>query len=212
MQWVAVDGVPRRVEAFADLKPASRPPMTCLSCGQSVVAKLGAKVAPHAAHLPNSVCALSSGESVLHFNVKMLLALHLRELSTLYVVRDCAGREHGECSGRAEPEEWCAPRWDHVEVEYTVGSRRPDIALLASGRAVGAVEVLVSHSVDDAKSLAFDEQKLSWIEVSALRWVMLQPRGDEEHPLPITRGVPGNDWWCSRHSPELVGDRPRRRR
>ena len=64
---------------------------------------------------------------------------------------------------------------DQVELEFTVGSRRLDVALLNAGKVVLGVEILVTHAVDEYKRA---DLSMTWIELEAtailtdpLEWV-----------------------------------------
>lgn len=153
LEWVVADG--SRLVNVRDFKENSlqrRPQVMCPQCGQLVTMKLGALVVPHAAHRPGDLCAATAPETALHLNAKFHLAAELEAISCIDVHERCrnAGRNWNSCPEH-RARRWL-PEWNRVEVELTVGGRRPDITLLRDLVPVGAIEVCVTNPVDGTKA------------------------------------------------------------
>jgi hypothetical protein len=86
--------------------------------------------------------------------------------------------------------------WDEVAVERQVGTRRPDVTLLRGGVPVGAVEVFVSHRVDDEKAQALEALSLPWIEVRADTVMPLAGEPWSGGPLLVANEGPNGPWKC----------------
>jgi len=156
------------VSEYAGMHPRARPRAYCPVCGERVTLKLGRRMRHHYAHAPRSGCAAARSEGALHLEAKLHLAATLAAGGDRLGIRlVCAG-----WSQRAGPP--CPPgpaadwevRWDRVEVEYRVGTRRPDVTLLRGDTAVVALEVYVSHAVDLEKRAALAALGVPWFEVS----------------------------------------------
>lgn len=203
LEWVLIDGAPRHVSDFAGTAPKDRPDATCPGCGRPVTMKLGDIKMHHAAHQPGSGCVLSSGETALHMNTKLYLASKLERAASIIVNERCSKRNDGlpcRCEG-CRTRTWDIPAWDAVAVEYAVGSRRPDITLLASGSPVAAIEVFVTHRVDEDKSSDLLFAGLPWIEVDA-RTVSRsgEDAWDSGYPLEVDRFDSDEPWVCDSHA------------
>lgn len=159
-QWVLVNNELYHVSEFATLPPRERPLASCPVCLRPVTMKLGKKLAHHYAHQPDDLCVVSQPESALHYNVKFHIYKQLLNASQITTTDLCRNR-----CGVFLTEEWISG-WDGVELEYSLGSYRLDIALFADNRVVGAIEIRVTHPVDDDKRQYFDEAKIPWIELS----------------------------------------------
>ena len=57
--------------------------------------------------------------------------------------------------------------WDDVKIERNVQSLRPDIVLYRNDKPIAAIEVCVTHAIDDEKKAKLREINLPWIEVKA---------------------------------------------
>jgi hypothetical protein len=207
LAWVLVDGQPQHVSAFASVPPRRRPSAACPVCRRPVTMKLGAVLAHHVAHRPGDECAAARGESALHLNTKLHLAAQLRTAGSLRVVEPCQAylpdapplADDLTCA-RLRTRSWSVAPWDEVAVELAIGSRRPDISLLSGGKAVAAIEVLVSHAVDEAKAADLRDAGLPWIEVRAdpalysggTAWTSVDP-------LRVHRSGPDAGWTCEAH-------------
>ena len=73
LSYVLLDGEPQHVSSFVEIKP--RPVVLCSRCRERVDLVLGTQRVHHARHRPGSGCALAGGESALHENVKLHIAV-----------------------------------------------------------------------------------------------------------------------------------------
>lgn len=165
--WVLYKDQLYHVAEFAHLPPKERPRATCPLCERPVVLKLGRVRAHHYAHARESDCAAGSPETALHLNTKFYLAEELERATRLPTIhlsieRDCSGL--GCAAVRRQV--WLKD-WDEVQVEYRMDPFRPDIALLKAGKVVAALEILVTHAVDERKAAFFQESGVQWIEIRA---------------------------------------------
>ena len=225
LEWVLVDGERSHVSQFAEIAPPNRPRATCPHCRRRVRMKLGQKVAHHAAHEPRDACPLQEPESALHLNTKYYIAWQLglakecdRRIeitSTCLVGRrrrqwadvitmDVADHELDApvCPNR-ETHAWLTG-WDEVCVETGVstenGIRRPDILLRSQGDVVAAIEVVVTHRIDEEKAQALASIGVPWVEVAADPAIFAYNGGWEcTSPLPIVRRSDVRDWRCEQH-------------
>lgn len=208
LTWILVDGEPAHVSRFAGLPPRRRPPVFCPQCGRRLTLKLGPILRHHAAHAAHDRCAATAPETALHLDVKHHLAASLRAAigtgAPLVLRRQCA-----DVCDVTELHTWLRD-WDDVVVETTVagGRARPDITLVRDGRPVAAIEVLVSHAVDEEKQRALAGVGVPWIEVRAAEALL----GEEDAggwtadlPLPVAREGTADRWgaWrCAAHERE----------
>lgn len=190
LTWVAVDGDLREVSEFAHLPPRDRPLASCPQCERHIILKLGKVRAHHAAHRAQDICAATAAETALHLNAKFHLARQLRQVTTIRLNEKC---QNPECD-QTRQREW-AVSWDAVEVEQRVGTRRPDLTLLRSGAAVGAVEVFATHAVDDEKALVLADAQIPWVEVRAVA-VFEGAAWTHAKPLPVHKEGPHQPWHC----------------
>lgn len=209
LRWVLVDGEPRNVSDFADLAPRDRPQAFCPVCAGPVVLKLGKVRVHHCAHPPNSDCAATQPETIIHLNSKLHIYRQLQQANKLTVIEECTDGRHITPNTRLflldrEPKLSCQKTrkhiwlqdWDRIEVEYRVGSRRPDIALLSNGKVVGAIEVFVSHAVDDEKAEHLKALNIPWLEVIGQESLYnAETAWTVDKPLPIHRMQP-KIWVC----------------
>ncbi len=200
--WVIVDGDIRHVSEFSRLAVGARPNTRCPQCDRRLILKLGRVLRHHAAHTKGVHCAISQPETLRHLNTKLGIAKKLRDAcgsgSVLRTLQCCAGGR-APCDKLREAE-WLRD-WDEVLVEYRIGnSRRPDIVLRARGQDVGAIEIVVTHSVSLEKESALSRLGVAWIEVAA------DPEVDEtwsvESPLPVIRTSETLEWRCLQHEEE----------
>jgi hypothetical protein len=212
--WVVVGGALRPVAAFAGAPPRGRPPAACPVCGEPVVLKLGAVMAPHAAHRADSACALGREETALHYNTKQHLAAALRVAAAspgagLRVRQWCAHRggvlgetiwSPGAVPCPAFHERPLAGAWDAVDVEVGLSDTRPDIVLRAGGAPVAVVEVRRTHAVTAAKIERLAAAGVPWAEVVASRALYAEfTAWDASRPLTVLRAHDGARWWCDYH-------------
>jgi hypothetical protein len=193
LQWVLLDGEIRHVSDFAHITPRQRPAVVCPVCDGRVTMKLGSERVHHCAHRPGDACAATQPETILHLNTKFHLYHQIRQSFQVVIREACTGQY---CCGNFRDAVWLQG-WDKVEVEYSVGSRRPDIAVLFNHRVSGAIEVRVTHAVDPAKAQYLAEMRIPWAEVIGTEALY---SGDSAwtatQPLPIVRRHPEAKWHC----------------
>lgn len=207
LTWVIVDGDARSISEFASTPPRRRPPVFCPHCGERLTLKLGAVRRHHAAHRAGADCLATRPESALHLDCKFALAAALRAAAghgaTLSFARACAGSDFERCD-RVSTTTWDFA-WDDVRVEHRLGdSRRPDVLLLRDGAPVGAIEIVVSHTVAEEKANALAAAGIPWVEIDAdpLRREAGDWRLDE--PLDARRANDVAAWRCPQHERERV--------
>ena len=161
-RWVLVDGLPHDVSDFAGLEVRDRPDAVCPLCERSVVLKLGAINVHHYAHRVEASCAASQSETALHLNTKFHFYHQLRAAGAAPLLLE---QRCGECYVEKQNQTWLEA-WDDVQIEYRMDAMRPDIALLWQGRVVAALEILVTHAVDERKAALLEEQGIPWLEIS----------------------------------------------
>ena len=225
IEWVMRDGTLVPVSSFGTLPRGRRPEVRCPECRETVTLKLGPKRRHHAAHRPGSVCAgATNPETALHINVKCHIADELRRAIgsgvELRTRRGCIGARPVYPSGsgvldkprsggcdRSADQVWITA-WDDVQIEFTVGgtsgARRPDIVLLRQGRPVGAIEVVVSHRVDEVKAEMLAALDVPWVEIAATETLYQQPRAwAATDPLRPDRASFPVAWRCETHADEF---------
>jgi hypothetical protein len=141
-----------------------RAPFTCLGCGEPLVPHLGKVRARHFAHLPGSRCPLTAPESALHLDAKeRLLALCADAFAGTRRVTAVA-----RCAGCRRPVAVdVAGIGDAAAGEAAVGPLRADVLVTARGRAALALEVRVTHAIDEAKEAALAAAGVPFVEIDA---------------------------------------------
>lgn len=172
LRFCSVNGEIRNVSDFAHLTPKNRPAAVCPECKNLLILRLGDVNAHHAAHKTEaSYCSLTTGEGMLHLNTKHYIYEQLRQGSKLVIKQFCS-----KCAtpGFNPFNSWLGSRpylwledWDEVQMEKKIGSLRPDIVLYRGGQPVAAIEVFVTHRLDEEKRARLGELGLPWIEVKA---------------------------------------------
>jgi hypothetical protein len=172
-----------------------------------VILKLGGSNKHHFAHRSDSLCPATNPETALHFNVKLHLARELEAASKLRLPRHCVGiaERAGESAGKCHRvvTGLACEDWTSVAVERSLeGSRlRPDIAIYKSGEPALAIEVLVTHAVDEQKSRVLKGLGVPWVEVEAGESLFSSSHPwKADKPLPFSRyvradGAPDR-WQC----------------
>jgi hypothetical protein len=191
--WVEVDGSVVHVSRYAG---RTRPKGHCPVCGKPAVLHLGERRPHHYQHKGGvSGCPLSEGETAKHFNAKHHVAEQLRATSALQVSGRCPG-DGGDTDCPHRSELLLVQGWRAIEVESTVGSSRADVLVVGETGPTAAIEILVTHSVPQAKAALLAELKVPWIEVAAddaLHW-------DSTEALTAVRSHLGPDpWLCTDH-------------
>ena len=137
----------------------------CPGCGEPLLAKKGAVNVQHFAHIAGSECS-NGAETSLHHAAKQVVADKLWiQLPPLEVP---VSRKDPECGLFRDyrvfgvGDVW---RFDRVEVEMAVGTVRPD-AVGFAGPDRHAVEILVTHRVDEEKQALLAGLQIPAIEVN----------------------------------------------
>lgn len=215
LAWAEVGGELRHVSDYVGTPAGKRPRAVCPACREDLTMRLGSVVAHHYAHRPRATCALREGESALHYNAKLWVAAELRRA----LERDPSGpviQSRFPCTympnyGTPEFIPYCegmhsadwATGWDGLAVERSVGSRRPDVLLTRGGAPHAAIEILVSHAVDDEKAEDLQRLGIPWVQLPAER--ILPAKGT---PWRLPRALPASGasdpggWLCKRHEAE----------
>jgi hypothetical protein len=149
-------------------------------------------------------------ETALHLDLKFHIASRLQAAigsAPLVIHRHCAGASPESCDATHD-HAWTRG-WDEVIVEASLGDTgrsRPDILLRRGGEPLAAIEVLVSHAVDDEKASALRAAGVPWVEVRADAGLLADVTAwTVERPLPVAceGGGGGGDTWgpwrCARH-------------
>lgn len=128
----------------------------CPECRERVVLKLGDIRVHHAAHKANSTCPATNPETAIHLNTKYYLVEKLKAAQTV--------RFHkSTCTGCGQEETITVSDWDDVAAEVTWEGYRLDVGLSKAGQVIAAIEVLVSHKVDQTKKSRLES--IPWIEI-----------------------------------------------
>lgn len=192
-RWVLSNGKLHHVSDFAHLPPRHRPRALCPECNNEVILRLGKKRVHHFSHKQNSLCTATKPESILHANTKYYLARELAKANKVKINAPCANKV---CSATHETV-WISG-WDNVQVEYSLDTVRPDILLRKGDQPIAAIEVAVTHLVDELKEQKLANINISWIEVIATK--SLYEGHDKwtiDSPLPYDRvNPPPNHWLC----------------
>lgn len=141
-----------------------RAPFRCPGCGDPLVPHLGRVRARHFAHEPGSSCPLTAPETALHLNAKeRLLFLCAEAFAGRGPVRIRA-----RCPSCRRPAPFdLAAIGDEARDEERLGALRPDVLILKAGRPSLALEVLVTHAVDERKEAALGALGVPAIEIDA---------------------------------------------
>ena len=193
-RWVLVDGQLHDVSEFSHLEKRQRPDAICPICELPVVLKLGTINVHHYAHRTDAACVASQSETALHLNTKFHLYRELRAAGPAEIVIEQACQW---CHEKKQRYVWLKD-WDDVKVEYRMDSFRPDIALLREGRVIGALEIFVTHAVDDRKIAYLVKHHVAWLEFAA-RPEMYEPptAWKKVEPLPLSSSeIPYPAWSC----------------
>jgi hypothetical protein len=202
-RWVSVEGELYLVSEFALLSSHRRPPALCPLCLLPVVLKLGQIKVHHYAHAREAECAASQPETALHLNTKFHFYRQLKEAQEreLWLEEVCR-----RCKEAKRRHLW-ARDWDEVGIEYRMESARPDIALLLGSQVMGALEILVTHAVDERKASYLGEQGVPWLEIPATPELYLEPTAWKvKAPLPVVQ-LPFPAWTCPGCVRELEQER-----
>ncbi|WP_421172400.1 competence protein CoiA family protein [Aeromonas sp. 601115] len=132
----------------------------CPGCGASLVAKKGKKKLHHFAHAKDADCG-SGVETALHLAAKEILEIR-RVIFLPAVEVKVPGRSYSRVLDILAPEKEYS--LEQVVLERRIDSIVPDVIAHIRGRAI-AIEIKVSHAVDDNKATIFRGLGLSVIEI-----------------------------------------------
>lgn len=147
----------------------------CPACSRPIYAKhcLGGKRAPHFAHAPGADCAVGA-ETAIHLAAKQII--ESRKL--FFFPKLIASAEIDDAIvGVRAASRILRPdgrrRLSHVDVEQAVASIRPDLIVHSEDVGTVAIEIAVTHFVDEVKRSVFADLGLAVVEVdlSAMREV-----------------------------------------
>ncbi len=165
LAW-ALDRDGRKVAAgrLDERSRRERAPFRCPGCGDALVPHLGRVRARHFAHGPGSACPLTAPETALHLNAKERLLFLCAEAFSgrgrVTLRARCPG-----CLGPMPLD--LAEAGDEARDEERLGTLRPDVLILRSGQPVLALEVLVTHAVDERKEAALAALGVPAAEIDA---------------------------------------------
>lgn len=145
----------------------------CPACSRPVYAKhcRAGKRAPHFAHAPGADCAIGA-ETSIHLAAKQIIATRkvffFPQLVASVEVDDPIS---GICTASRALFRDERHRLAQVDVEQAISSIRPDLIVQAERFGTVAIEIAVTHFVDEAKKSAFVHLGLAVVEVnlSAMR-------------------------------------------
>ena len=178
-QWVKVNDQIHRVSDFSHLPPASRPDAVCPLCLNPVIMKLGDERVHHYAHKHDVMCTATQPETALHLNTKFHIYNQLLSGTQLYLEQYCSNG-----CGKNIVLSW-AKDWEKIEIEYTIGKFRPDVFILARSATNKAIEIKVTHPVENDKEEFYKEQNIDWLEIEANESIY-----DGENPWTIDQPLP----------------------
>ncbi|HEY9226894.1 MAG TPA: hypothetical protein VIP11_09625, partial [Gemmatimonadaceae bacterium] len=196
-----------------------------------MILKLGPKKKHHAAHHPGEdACLATQPESALHISVKCYIADELRragqmKLPLIFVEHCLVGRrELLATEGTSSPHELssspceecrqhlAALTWDDVILERRIAgrdadgdstiARTPDIVLMKAGVPILAIEVFVTHRVDQIKAEALATLGVPWAEIRADSSLFEGDPWKCDAPLPVVRRGGRGQWRCPDHQKE----------
>ncbi|MCC6612679.1 MAG: hypothetical protein IT320_04315 [Anaerolineae bacterium] len=206
LHWVIVGGTLCDVSTFKELAPRDRPKAYCPVCEQPVTLKLGKQRVHHFAHRPEDVCSATEPETALHLNCKYHIYQQLQSAKEVYASISCR-----DC-GTRKPMMW-KQDWDTVEVEHKMDSLRPDIAILQDGKVIGAIEIFVTHAVNEEKVQQLQNQGIDWIEIRGAEEIYEEPGAwTIEKPLVPYRQHPSLPTWTCPNCQRIQDQEDRERR
>ena len=147
-----------------DRSRRERAPFRCPGCGDPLVPHLGKVRARHFAHEAGSACPLTAPETALHLNAKE----RLLELCEEAFAGRGRVRLRARCPGCRRPMPIdLAEVGDAARDEERLGALRPDVLVLRGDRPTLALEVLVTHAVDEKKEAALAALGVPAAEIDA---------------------------------------------
>lgn len=193
LQWVLIDDEMKHISSYAHLKPKERPKAICPACEKPVIMKLGNQKVHHVAHAPGSDCALTNPESALHYNCKMHVAGQLQKLLALKITERCISCHHNE------RDMYWQRDWDEVRVERKLSDGlQPDVALWKNNQPIAAIEIFVTHAVNQEKSNRLITLGIPWIEIKGQPSLYLgESAWQAGTPIPADKTSWKSTWRCS---------------
>lgn len=147
----------------------------CPACSRPIYAKhcQGGKRAPHFAHAPGADCAVGA-ETAIHLAAKQIIETRKlfffpKLIASVEIDDAIVGVRAASRILRPDGRR----RLFHVDVEQAVASIRPDLIVHSEDVGTVAIEIAVTHFVDEVKRSVFADQGLAVVEVdlSAMREV-----------------------------------------
>ncbi len=168
----------------------------CPSCGEPLIARKGKKTAHHFAHRQASNCDTAT-ETALHLAAKEVLEAEKRiRLPDTEVTFNSFREPFRLCKSRELT-------FDRVWLEEPSGSMIPDVLIEKNDREL-AIEIKVSHEVDQKKRQKARKQDLSVLEIDLSKFNReLSP--DRLHDL-VVEGLEYKSWSYNRRA-QLYRDR-----
>lgn len=166
--WALLDG---QVTSIANVPRGKACGCRCPGCNEPVLAKKGAKVAHHFAHAGGANC---SAESRLHRIAKLLVASHKRIAAPLLTLNPGAPPGPVLSVGPL-----ATLSFESAEVEKAIGDVRPDVVGRMHDRII-AIEIRVTHAVDDAKARALSKAGIESLEVDLSNFALTDFTSEEE--------------------------------
>lgn len=171
----------------------------CRKCKSVLVVRIGKIRAPHFSHPFGSLCSYSGNESVLHSQVKELIASgsieimlppvseRLIKTGIEYYVKD-----NVILGERVIPDPICFIP-DNAMCEYDLGSFRPDVLVEHGGKKY-IIEILVTHAVDEEKRKRIEDIGIPAIEFDFSSYDPNKELPEEELCKIISKEVKNKKW------------------
>lgn len=155
---------------ISESKRGSQCDCICPACHSPLIAKQGAVVSHHFAHERNPSCEWAA-ESILHIRAKNILAKAMRMRLPSFSVDNGRWQLVGKWwDYRRARHTFCKETMvtlDSVELEVRLGWVVPDIVATIQGKRL-AIEIFVTHPVNEEKKLKLIEMGLSCVEIGIL--------------------------------------------
>jgi hypothetical protein len=123
--------------------------------------KLGKINVHHYAHKPDSDCPATQPETALHLNTKFHIYKQLLLGTKLDIKQECSN----DCRS-CRSVTWVGG-WEDVRIESEIGKVRPDIVIIENDEKKNAIEIRVTHPVEDEKKEFYKTNNISWLEIKA---------------------------------------------
>lgn len=130
----------------------------CPQCGSQLIAKKGKKTQHHFAHYKKDAC-YGAYETAIHLMSKKILEYHKKIRLPAVILQ--LGSSRSEYHVLYQD---IFIEFDSVEIEKRIENITPDILLVKNGKKL-AIEIAVTHFVDDKKLKKIEELNISTLEV-----------------------------------------------